>query len=44
MTDFKTNFSENYLKFVLGSIPKSDIDALIVHLIGLYDVEGSPPL
>jgi hypothetical protein len=44
MVDFKTDFLENYLKFGLGSMPKSDIDALVMHLLDLYGVGGSGSL
>ena len=44
MSNFEKEFLENYLKFGLGSMPKSDIDALVMHLIDLYGVNGSGPL
>jgi hypothetical protein len=44
MVDFKTDFLENYLKFGLGSMPKSDIDALVMHLLDLYGVDDSDAL
>ena len=44
MVDFKTDFLENYLKFGLGSMPKSDIDALVMHLLDLYGVDDSDSL
>jgi hypothetical protein len=44
MVDFKTDFLENYLKFGLGSMPKSDIDALVMHLLDLYGIGGSGSL
>ena len=44
MSDFKTDFLENYLKFGLGSMPKSDIDALVMHLLDLYGVDSSGSL
>lgn len=44
MKDFKSEFLDNYLKFGLGSLPKTDIDALVMHLIDKYGYEGSPPL
>jgi hypothetical protein len=44
MVDFKTDFLENYLKFGLGSMPKSDIDALVMHLLDLYGVGDSGSL
>ena len=33
MSSFKKDFLDNYLKLGLGSMPKSDIDALVMHLI-----------
>jgi hypothetical protein len=44
MANFDKEFLENYLKFGLGSMPKPDIDALVMHLLDLYGVEGSGPL
>jgi hypothetical protein len=44
MSDFEKVFLENYLKFGLGSMPKSDIDALVMHLLDVYGVNGSGPL
>jgi hypothetical protein len=44
MASFKEDFLENYLKFGLGSMPKSDIDALVMHLLDLYGDDGSGPL
>ena len=44
MANFEKEFLENYLKFGLGSMPKSDIDALVMHLLDLYGVDGSGPL
>ena len=44
MEHFKNEFLENYLKFGLGSMPKTDIDALVMHLLDLYGVDGSGPL
>lgn len=44
MSDFKEDFLENYLKFGLGSMPKSDIDALVMHLLDIYGTNGSGPL
>lgn len=42
MTTFEQEFLSNYLKFGLGSMPKSDIDALVMHLLDTYGLEGSP--
>ena len=36
MNNFKEEFLNNYLQFGLGSMPKSDIDALVMHLIDKY--------
>lgn len=44
MSDFKKEFLDNYLKFGLGSMPKSDIDALVMHLLDAYGLDGSGPL
>jgi hypothetical protein len=44
MSDFKSDFLENYLKFGLGSMPKSDIDALVMHLLDLYGMDASGAL
>ena len=44
MSDFEKVFLENYLKFGLGSMPKSDIDALVMHLLDTYGPNGSCPL
>lgn len=44
MSDFEKVFLDNYLKFGLGSMPKSDIDALVMHLLDAYGPNGSGPL
>jgi len=44
MSNFETEFLENYLKFGLGSMPKSDVDALVMHLLDTYGLNGSPSL
>jgi hypothetical protein len=44
MSDFKKAFLDSYLKFGLGSLPKSDVDALVMHLLDLYGMNGSPPM
>ena len=44
MSNFEKEFLENYLKFGLGSMPKSDIDALVMHLLDIYGANGSGPL
>ncbi len=42
MSTFEKDFLSNYLKFGLGSMPKSDIDALVMHLLDTYGLDGSP--
>lgn len=44
MANFEDDFLENYLKLGLGSMPKTDIDALVMHLLDLYGLNGSGPL
>ncbi|PNU19748.1 hypothetical protein C2E25_11170 [Geothermobacter hydrogeniphilus] len=44
MSNFEQEFLENYLKFGLGSMPKSDIDALVMHLLDRFGVNSSGPL
>lgn len=44
MSDFETEFLENYLKFGLGSMSKSEIDALVMHLLDKHGYSGSGPL
>jgi len=44
MNNFEKEFLDNYLKFGLGSMPKSDIDALVMHLLDTYGLNGSPSL
>ncbi|GAB1262471.1 hypothetical protein [Aurantivibrio plasticivorans] len=44
MTAFEQEFLEKYLNFGLGSMPKSDIDALVMHLLDQHGYSGSPPL
>jgi hypothetical protein len=41
---FTSEFLDNYLKFGLGSMPKSDIDALVMALLDRYGLEGSGAL
>ena len=41
---FKSEFLENYLKFGLGSMPKADIDALVMSLLDKYGDNVSGPL
>ena len=42
MNTFEKDFLANYLKLGLGSMPKSDIDALVMHLLDTYGLDGSP--
>ncbi len=44
MSDFEKIFLENYLKFGLGSMPKSDIDALVMHFLDAYGQKSTGPL
>lgn len=44
MNNFEKVFFENYLKLGLGSLPKADIDALVMHLLDMYGLYGSEPL
>jgi len=44
MSNFEKEFLDNYLKFGLGSMPKSDIDALVMHLLDIYGLDGSGSL
>ncbi len=44
MSKFEQEFLANYLKFGLGSMPKSDIDALVMHLLDCHGLDGSGPL
>lgn len=44
MNAFEEMFLDNYLKFGLGSMPKSDIDALVMHLLDIHGLNGSGPL
>ena len=41
---FASDFLENYLKFGLGSMPKTDIDALVMALIDRYGQGSSGPM
>ena len=41
--NFEKEFLDNYLRFGLGSMTKTDIDALVMHLLDKYgEPEGSP--
>jgi len=42
--NFESEFLDSYLKFGLGSMPKSDIDALVMSLIDRYGYNGSGPM
>jgi len=44
MSTFEKEFLKNYLKLGLGSMPKSDIDALVMHLLDTYGENESGPL
>lgn len=44
MINFEKEFLKNYLKLGLGSMPKSDIDALVMHLLEMNGLDGSGPL
>ena len=43
MDNFTKEFLANYLKFGLGSMPKTDIDALVMHLLDKYGGEDKLP-
>jgi hypothetical protein len=43
-SDFASEFLENYLKFGLGSMPKSDVDALVMALLEKHGYGGSGPM
>jgi hypothetical protein len=42
--DFRDQFLANYLKFGLGSMPKSDVDALAMSLIDKFGFDESGPM
>ncbi|MBD7977791.1 hypothetical protein [Serpens gallinarum] len=44
MSGFEDEFLEHYLQLGLGSMPKADIDALVMHLLHRYGLHGSGPL
>lgn len=44
MSGFEEDFLENYLKFGLGALTKSDIDALVMHLLDRYGYADYGPL
>lgn len=43
MSNFEKDFLASYLNLGLGSMPKLDIDALVMHLLDVYGHDGSPP-
>lgn len=44
MSQFESIFLANYMKFGLGSMPKSDIDALVMYLLDEYGYASDAPL
>ena len=44
MTQFETEFLDSYLKLGLGSMPKTDIDALVMFLLDKHGLRNSGPL
>lgn len=44
MSEFEKEFLDQYLKLGLGSMPKSDIDALVMYLLDKYGHAGSGAL
>lgn len=42
--NFESEFLDNYLKFGLGSMPKSDVDALVMSLLDRYGYSDFGPL
>lgn len=42
MSAFEKEFLSHYLRYGVGSMPKSEIDALVMHLLDTYGLEGSP--
>jgi hypothetical protein len=43
-SSFSEDFLDNYLKFGLGSMPRADIDALVMHLLDQYGYYGCQPM
>ena len=41
---FSEDFLDNYMKFGLGSMPRADIDALVMHLLDQYGYDGCQPM
>ena len=44
MDNFTSEFLDNYLQFGLGSMPKADIDALVMHLLDKYGGTDNLPV
>lgn len=44
MSKFEKEFLDHYLRLGLGSMPKTEIDALVMHLLDCYGLDGSGPL
>ena len=44
MSTFEEEFLKHYLAYGLGSMPKSDIDALVMYLLDTYGRSGSGPM
>lgn len=44
MSNFEKEFLDHYLRLGLGSMPKTDIDALVMCLLDRYGIKGSQPL
>lgn len=44
MATFETEFLNRYLQLGLGSMPKADVDALVMHLLDQHGLDGSGPL
>ena len=41
---FESDFLDTCLRFGLGSMPKADVDALVMYLLDRHGYAGSPPL
>jgi len=41
---FEKEFLDNYLRFGLGSMTKTDIDGLVMHLLDIYGFPEGDPL
>jgi hypothetical protein len=44
MSKFEADFLDSYLKLGLGSMPKTDIDALVMFLLDKHGLRGAGPL